>query len=69
VRWPSAGRSGKLGSMPAQDLAALRAFRTALHGCFHRRADALFELGDAFVAAETMPWRQDASTLQHFARC
>jgi hypothetical protein len=37
--------------MPAQDLAALRAFRTALHTCFDRRADALFELVDALVAA------------------
>ena len=41
--------------MPAPDLAALRTFRSALHGCFHRRADALFELGDALVAAEAVP--------------
>jgi hypothetical protein len=37
--------------MPAPDLAALRAFRTDLHGCFPRRADALFELGDALLTA------------------
>jgi hypothetical protein len=38
--------------MPAPDCACLRAFRTALHGCFERRADALFELGDALLAAD-----------------
>jgi hypothetical protein len=37
--------------MPAHDLDALRAFRTALHGCFRRRSDALFELVDALLAA------------------
>src|SRR5829696_8816756 len=37
--------------MPAQDLAALRAFRTTLHACFDRRADALFELVDALLTA------------------
>ena len=31
--------------MPAHDLESLRTFRTDLHGCFPRRADALFELG------------------------
>jgi hypothetical protein len=46
-----AGCSGKLGSMPASDLAALRAFRTDLHGCFPRRADALIELIDALLTA------------------
>src|SRR5919112_1870177 len=46
-----AGCSGKLGSMPASDLAALRAFRTDLHGCFPRRADALIELVDALLTA------------------
>ena len=40
--------------MPAHDLETLRAFRTALHGCFRRRADALFELVDALLAAETV---------------
>ena len=37
--------------MPAYDLEALRAFRIALHGCFQRRADALFELVDALLTA------------------
>ena len=37
--------------MPAPDLAALRAFRTDLHGCFPRRADALIELIDALLTA------------------
>lgn len=40
--------------MPAHDLASLRTFRTDLHGCFSRRADALFELGDALLAAEAV---------------
>jgi hypothetical protein len=40
--------------MPAQDLAALRAFRIALHACFERRADALCELGDALLTAEAV---------------
>ena len=31
---------------------SLRAFRTDLHGCFARRADALFELADALLAAD-----------------
>ena len=39
--------------MPAHDLETLRTFRTELYGCFPRRADALFELGDALVAAES----------------
>jgi hypothetical protein len=38
--------------MLAHDLASLRTFRPDLHGCFPRRADALFELGDALLAAE-----------------
>ena len=37
--------------MPAYDLEALRCFRTDLHGSFPRRADALFELGDALLTA------------------
>jgi hypothetical protein len=40
--------------MPAHDLASLRTFRTDLHGCFPRRADALFELVDALLAAESV---------------
>jgi hypothetical protein len=38
--------------MPAHAPECLRTFRTALHDCFERRADALFELGDALLAAE-----------------
>jgi len=41
--------------MPAHDLETLRTFRTELYGCFPRRADALFELGDALLAAEANP--------------
>jgi DDE superfamily endonuclease len=37
--------------MPAYDLAALRCFRTDLHGSFPRRTDALFELVDALLTA------------------
>jgi hypothetical protein len=40
--------------MPAHDLESLRTFRTDLHGCFPRRGDALFELGDALLAAESV---------------
>ena len=40
--------------MPAHDLAYLRSFRTALHACFEHRADALFELGDALLASDTV---------------
>jgi hypothetical protein len=39
-------------SMPACGLAFLRTSRRDLHGCFHRRADALFDLVDAWLAAE-----------------
>jgi DDE superfamily endonuclease len=38
--------------MPAHTLATLRTFRTDLYMCFHRRADALFELNDALLAAD-----------------
>src|SRR5215204_719128 len=38
--------------MPAPVLSPLRAFRTALHDCFVRRADALCDLGDALLAAD-----------------
>jgi DDE superfamily endonuclease len=31
---------------------ALRAFRRSFYGCFHRRADALFELADAILSAD-----------------
>jgi hypothetical protein len=35
--------------MPTSPLARLGAFRSELHACFGRRADALFELGDALL--------------------
>ena len=41
--------------MPTSPLARLGAFRTELHACFPRRADALFELGDALLCAEAFP--------------
>jgi hypothetical protein len=37
--------------MPTFPLARLGAFRAALYACFTRRADALFELGDALLCA------------------
>jgi hypothetical protein len=37
--------------MPTFPLARLGPFRTELHACFTRRADALFELGDALLCA------------------
>jgi DDE superfamily endonuclease len=40
---------------PPEDLDALRRFRCALHKCFHRRADALFELTDAILTAGVVP--------------
>jgi DDE superfamily endonuclease len=40
--------------MPAHDLEALRTFRTDLHRCFDRRADALCELVDALLAADSV---------------
>ena len=41
--------------MPAtHDLHPLRCFRADLHDCFGRRADALFEVADALVAAEAV---------------
>jgi hypothetical protein len=41
--------------MPTFPLAALEAFRTELHACLTRRADALFELGDALLCAQAVP--------------
>jgi len=41
--------------MPTSPLARLGAFRTELHACFPRRADALFELGDALLCAPAVP--------------
>jgi hypothetical protein len=39
---------------PTFPLVRLDAFRTELHACFTRRADALFDLGDALLCAPTM---------------
>ena len=41
--------------MPIFPLVRLGAFRTELHACFTRRADALFELGDALLCAPAVP--------------
>jgi hypothetical protein len=41
--------------MPASPLARLGLFRAELHACFPRRADALFELGDALLCAPAVP--------------
>jgi hypothetical protein len=40
---------------PTFSLARLQTFRAQLHACFFRRADALFELGDALLCAEAVP--------------
>ena len=39
--------------MPTFPLARLGGFRSELHACFSRRADALFELGDALLCTQT----------------
>jgi hypothetical protein len=41
--------------MPSSPLARLEVFRTELHACYTRRADALFELGDALLCAQALP--------------
>jgi hypothetical protein len=41
--------------MPSFPLARLGHFRTALHACFTRRADALFDLTDALLCAPAVP--------------
>jgi hypothetical protein len=41
--------------MPTSPLARLGAFRGGLHACLTRRADALFELGDALVCVQAIP--------------
>jgi hypothetical protein len=41
--------------LPTSPLARLGAFRTGLHATFTRRADALFELGDALLCAQAVP--------------
>jgi hypothetical protein len=40
--------------MPTFPLVRLGAFRSELHACFTRRADALFELGDALLCAQAV---------------
>jgi DDE superfamily endonuclease len=41
--------------MPTFPLVRLAAFRAQLHACLTRRADALFELGDALLCAPSVP--------------
>jgi hypothetical protein len=41
--------------IPTFPLARLGRFRAELHACFTRRADALFELGDALLCAHAVP--------------
>jgi hypothetical protein len=41
--------------MPTFPLARLSAFRDQLHACCTRRADALFELGDALLCTSAIP--------------
>jgi hypothetical protein len=41
--------------MPTSPLAQLGAFRDQLHACLSRRADALFELGEALLCAQAVP--------------
>jgi hypothetical protein len=41
--------------VPTFPLARLGGFRSELHACFTRRADALFELGDALLCAPAIP--------------
>ena len=41
--------------MPTFPLARFGHFRAELHACFTRRADALFELGDALLCAQAVP--------------
>jgi|SRR5215218_1870097 len=40
---------------PTSPIAQLQTFRGQLHACFFRRADALFELGDALLCAQAVP--------------
>jgi hypothetical protein len=41
--------------MPTFSLARLGGLRAELHACITRRADALFELGDALLCAKAVP--------------
>jgi hypothetical protein len=40
---------------PTSPIARLQTFRAQLHACCFRRADALFELGDALLCAQAVP--------------
>src|SRR3712207_6507973 len=44
-----------LRAMDSSVLDVFRAFRSSLYNCLYRRADALFELTDALLTAETVP--------------
>jgi hypothetical protein len=44
-----------LHAMDSSALNTFRAFRNSLYNCLHRRADALFELTDALLTAESVP--------------
>lgn len=44
-----------LRAMDSSALDTFRAFGNSLYNCFHRRADALFELTDALLTAEPVP--------------
>jgi hypothetical protein len=41
--------------MPTSPLVQLQTFRAELHACCTRRADALFELGDALLSSDSFP--------------
>src|SRR4029450_6625536 len=47
--------------MPTFPLARLGGVRAELHACFSRRADALFELGDALLCGQAVPSLPDLS--------
>jgi len=49
------GLGGSEGALPGARTHELRAFRLRLHGCFGRRADALFELTDAVLSTGNAP--------------
>ncbi len=44
-----------LRAMEPSALDTFRAFRSSLYNCLHSRADALFELTDALLTAESVP--------------
>jgi hypothetical protein len=54
--WPLRALQGTmLGAMEPSALDTFRAFRNSLYNCLHRHADALFELTDALLTAESVP--------------